>query len=109
VCHWVRDAEFDRERARPALPPSEAPKMRPRRLAGAAAAGLAAVAALAMLLPDSTPADSSPVQAAPLAAALPPTDAGGPHAGVRTSLAPDDPVPATSAGNAAGSECGHDL
>jgi hypothetical protein len=110
VCHWVRDAGFDRERARPALPPSEPLKTRPRRLAGAAAAAaVAAFAALALLLPDSTPADEAGAPAVPVASAMPPADAAGPRFDLRAAAAPDDPVPVASDGKAAGGGCSHDL
>lgn len=109
MCHWVRDAEFERDRARLAVPPSEPASPRPRRLVGAVAAVAAvAIAALAVLFPAPTAESAAPPQA--VAAPLQPT----PHAALpapparRNAAAPDDGVPATSS-QAAGSHCSQDL
>jgi hypothetical protein len=100
MCHWVRDAEFERRRDAAALPPSEVPKLRPRRLAGAVAA-IAAVAAAALLLmlPAPTPATSTPQAAAPIV----------PSAVEQKTSGIDDGVPVTTAGKAGGGYCEHEL
>jgi hypothetical protein len=63
----IRDTEFERERPQRALPPKEITPIRQRRLAGALAAVVAAVAAAAVLMfPASTPAVSTaPTPSAP--------------------------------------------
>jgi hypothetical protein len=114
MCHWIRDAEFERERrAASTLPPSQPLKTPPRRLVGAlAAAAAVAVAAVLMLLPAAPPADASTPQAA--TAGVPDlvatsttstTSTAGVH---RTAIAPDDPAPASTTSKATGSYCSHD-
>ena len=96
MCHLVRDADFERQRAQQSLPPSET-SPRTRRLVGAVAAVLAVlVAAVALLFPASTPAVSTSQPAAPAA----PVE--------QTSSGLDDDVPAT-ASRAGGSHCNHEL
>jgi hypothetical protein len=109
VCHWIRDAEFERERGRAALPPSEPMKAPPRRLVGALGAiAVAAVAAVVLLFPAGTPAEAPPPQQASVADALPVPVA---HSeGIRqTSIAPDDPAPVSTASRAAAGHCDHDM
>jgi hypothetical protein len=100
MCHLVRDAEFERQRAQQSLPPSEMTSPRPRRLVGAVAAAVVAVvvAAVALLFPASTPAVSTSQPAAPVVSVE------------QTSSGLDDGVPTTTASRDGGSGCSsHEL
>jgi hypothetical protein len=111
MCHWVRDAEFERERrASSTLPPSQPLKTPPRRLVGAlAAAAAVAVAAVLLLLPAAPPADASTPQAATAGVPDLVATSTASTAGVqRTAIAPDDPAPASTTSKATGSYCSHD-
>jgi ferric-dicitrate binding protein FerR (iron transport regulator) len=108
VCFRVHEEEFERDRARQALPPSEPARPRARRLAGVAAAvAVAAVAAVAVLFPASTPAVSStPQEAARLQPAPVADRSAALHAGPQSTPAPDD-GPVVTAEKPGG--CSHEL